>query len=300
MFEHIPVLGAGLGYQDLLHDEILAHRDRIDFLEVPSDQFMGQMPEWTDRLMDLKRNFPTVAHGIYMSLGDASGAHLAYLERLAPFIDALDPLVFSDHVDMGNLPDHALGRYFHGMQVPFTREQATVFRRNMEVFAGRIRRPLLVENIFYKFVLPMPDDLPEPVFIDEILRDTDHGLLLDVTNLHINAMNLGFDPYAWLEQAPLERTVYIHVAGGEKRVGGLWDGRWVDTHSQPVPDEVWRMVELVAGQAPVKGILLERDQNYPPLSDMLAELAIARSILAGAGLTSEGQTIAAAEAAVEH
>src|SRR5205814_1724690 len=123
------------------------------------------------------------------SLGDARGAHLDYLERLAPYIETLDPVVFSDHIDMGNLPDHELGMYFHGMQIPFTHEQAVVFRRNMRVFADRIRRPLLVENIFYKFVVPMPDGLPEPIFIGEILQGTDHGLLLDVTNLHINAMN---------------------------------------------------------------------------------------------------------------
>lgn len=292
MFEHVPFLGAGLGYQYELHDEILAHRVGIDFLEVPSDQFMGQMPGWTDRLMDLKRNFRTVAHGIYMSLGDAGGAHVDYLDRLAPFIETLDPVVFGDHIDMGNVPDHELGMYFHGMQIPFTQEQATVFRRNMRIFADRIRRPLIVENIFYKFVMPMPDSLPEPVFIDTILKDTDHGLLLDVTNLAINAANFGFDPYAWLEQAPLERTVYIHVAGGEKRIGGLWDGRWADTHSQPVPDVVWRMVEFVVAQAPVKGILLERDQNYPPISDMIAELEVARHILAGA--ESKSNRVAAA------
>jgi hypothetical protein len=288
MFEHVPFLGAGLGYQDELHDEILAHRDGIDFLEVPSDQFMGHMPEWADRLLDLKQNFTTVAHGIYMSLGDARGPHLDYLERLAPFIEALDPVVFGDHIDMGNLPDDELGQYLHGMQIPFTREQAMVFQRNMRIFADRIRRPLLVENIFYKLVLPMPDALPEPVFIDEILQGTDHGLLLDVTNLHINATNFGFDPYAWLEHAPLERTVYIHVAGGEKRVGGIWDDKWVDTHSQPVPDQVWRMVECVVAQAPVKGILLERDQNYPPVADMIAELRIARRILTGAESKSNG------------
>jgi uncharacterized protein len=282
MLERIPFLGAGLGYQSDLHNEIVRHADRIDFLEVPSDQFMRNLPAWTDRLLELKRNFTTVAHGIYMSLGDVDGPHLEYLERLGPFIDMLDPVVFSDHIDMGTVPDDDVGKYFHGMQVPFTREQAQVFRHNMGVFADRIRRPLLVENIFYKFVFPMPDTLPEPLFIDTILRDTDYGLLLDVTNVHVNALNLGFDPYAWLEHAPLERTVYIHVAGGEKRIGGRWDGRWADTHSQPVPDAVWRMVEFVVARAPVKGILLERDQNYPPMSDLLAEVEIARRILGSA------------------
>lgn len=292
MFERVPFLGAGLGYQADLHDEIIAHRDGIDFVEVPIDQFLGKMPAWTDRLTDLKRSFTTVAHGIYMSLGDAKGAHLDYLDRAEPFVDVLDPVVVSDHIDMGNLPDDETGQYFHGMPVPFTREQAAVFRRNMDVFAGRFRRPLLVENIFYKFVVPMPDSLAEPVFIGEMLKDTEHGLLLDVTNLCINALNFGFDPLAWLEQAPLERTVYIHVSGGEKRVGGRWDGKWADTHSQPVPDAVWRIVELIVAEVPIKGILLERDQNYPPMSEMLAELRIARQILTGVTSRSDLNQVA--------
>ena len=236
VFEHLPVLGAGLGYQDELHQDIVAHRDAIDFLEVPTDQFLRQMPEWHDRLLELKGNFSTVAHGVYMSLGDASGAHVDYLDRLIPYLDTLDPVWFSDHIDMGNIPEDELGMYFHGMQVPFTHEQAAVFRHNMQVFSERVRRPLLVENIFYKFVFPMPNGLSEPAFIGEILKDSEWGLLLDVTNVYINALNFGFDPYAWLEQAPLERTVEIHVAGGELRTSGTWEGKWADTHSQPVPD----------------------------------------------------------------
>jgi uncharacterized protein (UPF0276 family) len=279
VFEDIPVLGAGLGYQNELHAEIVANRDAIDFLEIPTDQFLRNLPDWQDRLLELKQNFTTVAHGVYMSLGDAGGAHLEYLERLAPYIETLDPMWFSDHIDMGNIPDDELGMYFHGMQVPFTDEQVSVFRRNMRTFADRVRRPLLVENIFYKFVFPMPGGMSEPAFITEILRDSDWGLLLDVENVYINSLNFGFDPRAWLEKAPLERTVEIHVAGGEQRREGAWAGKWADTHSQPVPDEVWRMVEFVVERGPVKAVLLERDQNYPPIEDLVAELRIARGIL---------------------
>lgn len=279
MFEDLPFLGAGLGYHVELHDEILAHRDGIDFLEVPTDRFLRELPELHDRLMELKRTFPTVAHGIYMSLGDAGGPHLEYLDRLAPYIEMLDPHWFSDHIDMGNIPDDELGKFFHGMQVPFTREQAAVFRNNMCVFSERIGLPLLVENLFHTFVLPMPNALPEPVFIGEILRDTPFGLLLDVTNVYLNSLNLGFDPYEWLDQAPLDRVVQIHIAGGEQIAAGPRKGRWADTHSQPVPDAVWRMLEYVVPRSPVKAVLLERDQNYPPMSELVAELQIARQIL---------------------
>jgi uncharacterized protein (UPF0276 family) len=278
VFDEVPFLGAGLGYQHDLHAEILASRAAIDFLEVPTDQFLRE-PDWSEELVDIKDNFKTVAHGIYMSLGDAAGPHLDYLDRLEPYIDGLNPVLFSDHIDMGNIPDDALGKYFHGMQVPFTSDQADVFRRNMRVFQARIGRPLLVENLFYNFTLPMPGSMPEPVFIGELLKDTEFGLLLDVTNVYLNSLNQGFDPYAWLDQAPLERAVEIHIAGGEQVTTGPRAGEWSDTHSRPVPDAVWRMLEYVLARAPVKGILLERDQDYPPFADLLDELQIARNLM---------------------
>jgi uncharacterized protein (UPF0276 family) len=285
MFEQLPFLGAGLAYRAERHEQILAHREAIDFLELPTDVFLNTLPDSLGRLLELKEAFPTVAHGIYMSLGDASGPHLDYLERLAPYIELLQPVWFSDHVDMGNVPDDPLGRHFHGMQVPFTREQAEVFHVNMRVMQERIRLPLLVENVAYDFVIPMPGSLPEPQFLCELLSDTEAGLLLDLTNLQINALNFGFDPYAWLEQAPLEQAVEIHVAGGEIMTSGFWAGRWADTHSQPVPDEVWRMLEFILPRAPVKAVILERDQRPPPIEALLAELRIARSILGAQAVT---------------
>lgn len=283
MLADLPFLGAGMVHQTELHDAILENRDGIDFLEVSTDRFMSRLPEpeWLDRLVALKTHFPTVAHGIYLSLGDASGPRHDYLERLKGYLDLLEPVWFSDHLDMGNVPQDPKGQVGHGWPVPFSREQAAVFRANARAACARTGRPLLVENIFYTAIIPASAPLPEPVFIGEILGDTDCGLLLDLTNLQINAENFGFDPGAWLEQAPLERTVEIHVAGGELRTSGNWRGKWFDSHSQPVPDAVWRLVEWVVARAPVKAIVLEREANYPPLRDILDELRIARRILAG-------------------
>jgi len=288
MFEGLPLLGAGLSYQHELHDEIVDCRAGIDFLEIPTDLFVDQLPEWSDRLTEMMENFTTVAHGIYTSLGDAAGPHLDYLEHVAPFITTLNPVWFSDHLDMGNDPGDAKAMHAHGMPVPFTRAQVEVFRQNMSVAQKRIGLPLLVENLFYKFVIPMPGSLPEPVFIHEILEGTEHGLLLDVENLYVNSLNFNFDAYDWLEQAPLERAVEIHVAGGERAIGGEWAGKWLDSHSQPVPDEVWKLAEYVVKRAPVKAILLERGQRFPPMADLLAELEIARGLLAGASPKSDG------------
>lgn len=282
----LPFLGAGLCYEPSLHEQYAAHRDGIDFLELPTDTFLFRMGRdaetgsrfWRDRAVEMAVAFPVLAHGIRMGLGDAAPYRTSYLDGLAPFLDLVDPVWFSDHLDQGSVPGG--DPLPHGIPIAFTPEQVAATRRNMAVVTGRIRRPLLVENTWYDYVLPLPGALPEPVFLTEVLRDTDHGLLLDVTNLWINAQNYHFDVWEWLAAAPLHRAVELHVAGDEQRTAGPKAGTWVDSHSRPVPDAVWEIVEHVVARAPIKAITLERSNDIPPMADLLAEVATARQILA--------------------
>lgn len=289
MIDDFPFLGAGLCYEPALHDEYFAHRDEIDYLELPTDMFLfrmardarrGDPPVWRDRAVALAAAFPVLAHGIRMGLGDAAPYRTAYLDLLAPFLDLVEPRWFSDHLDQGNIPDgDALP---HGIPIAFTAEQAALTRRNMRIVSERIRRPLIVENTWYDYVIPLPGAIGEPAFITEVLRDTEHGLLLDVTNLWINAANYGFDVSEWLDAAPLHRVVELHVAGDELRTTGPKAGTWCDSHSRPVPEEVWELVEHVVARAPVRAITLERSNDIPPMAELLAEVERSRQILAGA------------------
>lgn len=46
-------------------------------------------------------------------------------------------------------------------------------------------------------------------------------VLLDLHNLHCNAVNHGFDPFMAIDRMPLTRVVEIHIAGGR---GGTVSG----------------------------------------------------------------------------
>src|SRR5262249_8722494 len=90
---------------------------------------------------------------------------------------------------------------------------------------------------------------------------------------HTNAVNHGYDPIAFLDRLPLDRVVQLHVAGGH------WhDGLLIDSHSTPTSPEVWALVDAVLARTPVKGIVLERDEDLPPFTELLAELEQARAI----------------------
>ncbi len=116
--------------------------------------------------------------------------------------------------------------------------------------------PFLLENITYTFTLP--GELSEAEFIEAVMEQSGCYLLLDVTNVYTNARNLGFDAMEFLTKIPLERVVQLHVAGGQWK-----DGLLLDSHDSSVPAEVWPLAGYVIDHAPVRGILVERDANFP-------------------------------------
>jgi uncharacterized protein (UPF0276 family) len=178
---------------------------------------------------------------------------------------------FSDHLAFTKVPGADIGQL---TQLWFTQESLEVVCRNIRQVKALIGAPLLLENITYYFPLPNAE-ITEAQFITRALDETDCGMLLDVNNIHINSMNLDFDPFAFIESLPLERVVQIHLAGGA-RCGSMV----VDTHSTAVREEVWDLLEFVLDRVSVKGIILEWDQDFPAFDVLTEHLERARSSMA--------------------
>ena len=56
------------------------------------------------------------------------------------------------------------------------------------------------------------------------------------------------------------------------------DGKWIDNHSQNTQDDIFQLIDLVLQYAPVKGVILERDANFPPFMKITDELKRARDL----------------------
>jgi uncharacterized protein (UPF0276 family) len=132
--------------------------------------------------------------------------------------------------------------------------------------------PLILENITYTLRLP-GQEMSEGEFLRQIVAETGCGLLLDVTNLFINSANYGVDPRRWLDEAPLESVVQLHFVGAE-----LCGEHWIDSHAQPVGPGIWELLDEVLARTPARGAILERDEQIPPLADLLPELCMAREL----------------------
>lgn len=271
----LPVLGVGLGYRPELRDHLRAGDRRIDFLEVIADPFLDAGPERAAELERLRALVPVVPHGLALSIGSAAGLEDGYLDQLAGLVERLAAPWFSDHLGFTRAAGLELG---HFVPLPFTWEAAEVVRRNLDRARARLGVPLLLENITAPFVLPGAE-MTEAEFLRAIVDGSDTGLLLDLTNLHVNSANLGLDVDSFLASAPLERVMEIHIAG--VRPAEVSPGRLsvlADSHDAPVPEPVWALLARLLAIAPVRAVVLERDERLGEFDEIDADLRRARAI----------------------
>jgi uncharacterized protein len=269
VFSQLPTLGVGVGFREPFRGELFLRQREVDFLEITAEHYLDATPEKERELDLLAEHFTLIPHAINLSLGSAEGLDPDYLDKLARLVKRLDPPWWSEHVSFTRAGGVEIG---HLSPLPFTREAIEVFRQNITEVRRRIGAPLILENITYMLTVPC-GEMDEAEFLAEVLEQTDCGLLLDVTNLHTNAVNHGYDVDTFLARLPSERIVQLHF------VGGHWhDGVLIDSHSRPTPDEVWALLKKVVARAPVKGVVLERDENLPPFDEILKELAQARAV----------------------
>ncbi len=269
MIATLPLLGAGLGFREPYRADVLLGGDGVDFLEVVADHYLDAPPEKLRELDLLAERYTLIPHGLNLSLGTAEGLDPGYRDQLVDLVRRLDPPWWSEHVAFTRAGGVEIG---HLAPLPFSREALDVLATNIAEVQGLVEIPLILENITYPFALP-GSDLVEADFLAALVERTGCGLLLDVANLHINAVNHHFDPYAFLDRLPLERVVQLHFVGGHREGEFL-----VDSHSAATPPEVWALLDHILARARVKGVILERDENLPPFSTLLEEIRRVREL----------------------
>ncbi|UZJ32951.1 DUF692 domain-containing protein [Streptomyces endophytica] len=267
-----PVLGVGLGYRQELRQMILESADVIDFLELITDQYIDGPPHRDAEAVDLSARFPVLLHGVDMSLGTDQAPDAEYVGKIQRLAERVHPEWISDHLCFTQVPGLNLGQL---TPLAFTPETARIAARNIKSVAREFDQPFAVENISYYFRVPW-STLSEAEFLTEVVDRADCHLLLDLTNVVNNATNLEYTAEEFLDRIPLERVLQIHLAGGYWHNGVL-----LDTHSHPVPRDVLELLGSYAPRMPaLKAVMIERDQNFPPPAELLAELAGVRGVLA--------------------
>ncbi|MDI1365921.1 MAG: DUF692 domain-containing protein [bacterium] len=267
-----PFEGFGLGLRPPHYQAFLEHEIPVDFVEVISENFMvrGGRPLYV--LDAVRERHPVAMHGVSMSIGSADGVKPDYLRRLKTLVDRVNPLWVSDHLCWTGLE----GFNSHDLlPLPYTEEAMDVVCANIARVQTVLERPILLENPS-SYLTFADDEMTEHDFMAEMCRRTGCYLLLDVNNIYVSGTNHGFDPEAYIAGVPADRVRQIHLAGHSMGRGLL-----IDTHDQPGPDPVWALYESACRRFGSTATMIERDDDIPPLGELLAELDTAR-IRAGA------------------
>lgn len=261
--------GVGLGLRWESLDEVLgadeATLERVRFLEVSPENYMRRGGYFPRALAQVAEKHRLVTHGLSMSLGGVDPFDEAYFAELRAFVARHGGAWHSDHLCFSS---HGGAALHDLLPVPFTAETERRIAARVREASDRLGRRMAVENISYYAVLGAPER-DEPDWLAALLDRADCGLLLDVNNLDVNAENHGFDPIAWLERIPLERVVEIHVAGPEPHASGVL----LDTHGAPVRPSALELLRWVVERTGPVPVLLERDNQVPPLAELVAEVA---------------------------
>ncbi|BAV33110.1 hypothetical protein SCL_0790 [Sulfuricaulis limicola] len=272
-----PYLGFGLGLRPTHYETILTEAPAVDWFEIISENYLipgGRPLHYLDRI---RERYPMVMHGVSLSIGTQDPLDREYLKQLRTLADRVEPAWISDHLCWTGA--HGLNAH-DLLPLPYTEEALKhVAARVVEVqdFLGR---RILLENVS-SYVSYPESEMSEWEFLREITARADCLILLDINNIYVSSVNHEFNPHAYLNAIPPDRVWQFHLAGHRNHGDYI-----IDTHDEPVIDPVWELYEVAVRRFGRVSTMIERDDNIPPLAELLAELDRARRIAA----TSQRQT----------
>ena len=256
--------GAGLGFRrehlDALENQVPAC---IDFFEIAPENWIGTDPRNARRLRAFTERYPFTCHGLSLSLGGLNPLKVELLRSIKHFMREHNAPLYTEHLAWCS--DH--GQLYDLLPLPFTEDAvkhvAARIRQTQDILEQRIG----IENASFYLQAPI-NEMDEATFIQAVLTEADCWLHLDVNNVYVNSVNHAYDPYAFLQQLPKERIVYLHTAGHYQQAPDLL----IDTHGEAVIDPVWKLLDFTYQHFGIFPTLLERDYNIPPLETLLPEV----------------------------
>jgi uncharacterized protein (UPF0276 family) len=267
--------GPGIGLKAEHYRAILQQKPPLAFFEIHAENYMGAGGPPHRYLSAIRRDYPLSLHGVGLSIGGEKTLERAHLARLKALCARYEPGLFSEHLAWST---HDTGYLSDLLPLPYTSETLARVCEHIDETQAYLGRQMLLENPS-SYVSFAESTYAEAQFIAEIVRRTGCALLLDVNNVLVSAANLDTDPQAYLDQYPLEHVQEIHLAGHDVMPEEDGGTVLIDAHGSPVADPVWELYAGVIARTGPLPSLIERDNNLPPLDELLAEARRAGHVL---------------------
>lgn len=263
---------AGLGLRGPHVGDVLARKPSVGWWEAHTENYFGG-GEPIAVLEQVRACYPVSLHGVGLGLGSLEAPDRDHLKQLKALVERIEPAIVSEHLCWNRAGE----RYFNDLlPVPRVQGALELVAQHVDAVQTTLGRRILIENVS-AYVAFEGEICTEAQMLAELVALTGCGVLLDLNNLHVNALNLGTDPFAELARLPKHCVGEMHVAGFE------WLGEVaIDTHGAPISEAVWALLDAAIERFGPTPVLLERDTNLPTLDALLHEYAQLERRIAGA------------------
>ena len=263
--------GFGLGLRPAHYGALLGERHAVDWLEIISENYLVPGGQPLDFLERIRSRYPVVMHGVSLSIASTAPPDFEYLRQLRDLARRVEPKWISDHLCWTGVH----GKNLHDLlPIPFTKEALDHVVGRVQLVQDFLGRPIVLENVS-TYVQFCNSEMTEWEFLSELSRRSGCWLLFDVNNVYVSAFNHGYDPLAFLQGIPRDRVVQFHMAGHSHMGTHI-----IDTHDHPVCEDVWDLYAAALCRFGHVSTMIERDDNIPPLDELIVEVERTREIAA--------------------
>jgi len=272
--QHLPNR-SGVGYKPQHFNAILENPTPVEWLEIHAENYMGDGGRPLAQLRHLAEKFPISVHGVGLSIGAEAPLDVNHLARLKHLLDWLNPASFSEHLAWSTHDSHFLNDL---LPLPYTKTTLSRVTDHVNQLQDVVGRKILLENpsTYLEFT---ETQMGEVEFLTQIVERTGCGLLLDVNNVFVSAINQQTDPTSYINSFPMSHVGEIHLGGHDEDQDEQGAALLIDSHGRAVVDPVWALYAHTISVAGPKPTLIEWDNDIPEWPILAAEAARAETIL---------------------
>ena len=254
----------GIGFRKDFSEELLFSNSlRPAFIELAPENWIGMGGFWKKQLEKASEKFPITCHGLSLSIGSPDELDMDFLKKIKNFIKQYKVQIYSEHLSYAKCDNAHL---YDLLPIPFRADAVKHIVQRIKQVQETLEMPLAIENVSY--YTPVAAEMDEATFISSIVNESGCNMLLDVNNVYVNSFNHKYNAKEFLNNLPLHKVAYIHMAGHEQ----VSDSLIIDTHGQAIIDPVFELFEHTIGLLKPVPVLLERDFNIPELEELQGEI----------------------------
>lgn len=233
------------------------------FVEFAPENWIGMGGFWKKKLDAVVEKYPIVCHSLAMSIGSPEDLDMQYLKDIKQFLKEVNCQMYSFHLSFAKCDNAHL---YELLPIPFTEDAVTHVAKKIQIVQDFLERPIAIENVSY--YTPLAPEMTEIQFVNAVIEQANCKLMLDVNNVYVNAFNHQYDAKSFIDALPLEKVMYMHMAGHTQ----VSEDTIIDTHGEAIIDPVYDLFSYTIQKTNPVPVLLERDFNIPELPILQQEL----------------------------